>query len=81
MTTLVKNNTGLQPMTADHGVAGTALASRASHGFAAVAAPAVKQADQLRRALVTMLLVLYPAMATAAVVIAALVFSGARPIV
>ncbi len=80
MTALVKN-TPSQSVNADHGFAGTALASRAPIGFAAVAAPAVKQADQFRRALVTMLLVLYPAMATAAVVIAALVFSGAKSIV
>jgi|GEM_PF-2983599 len=76
MTSLVKNNTGLQ--TAERGIG---EAARAPIGFAAVAAPAVKQADQLRRALLTMLLVLYPAMATAAVVIAALVFSGAHRIV
>jgi len=45
-------------------------------------APAVvSQTEQLRRAVVTMLLVLYPAMATAAIVIAALAFSGAQPIV
>lgn len=45
-------------------------------------APAsISQAGQLRRAVVTMLLVLYPAMATAAIVIAALALSGAQPIV
>ena len=50
-------------------------------GFGPLVAPAPKPADQFRRAVMTMVLVLYPAMATAAVVIAALVFSGAQPIV
>jgi len=79
MTALVKDTTHFQPAAAQRETGDLARAARVTVGF--VAAPAAKQADQLRRAILTMLLVLYPAMATAAVVIAALVFSGAQPIV
>ena len=71
MSTLVKNTGDL-----DYSQPATRRA-----GFGLVPAKAVKQTEQIRRALMTMLLVLYPAMATAAVVIAALVYSGAGRVV
>lgn len=73
MTTLVKNTDALR--TAHE----TALPARP--GFGPLAAPAPSKGESLARAVTTMLLVLYPAMASAAAVIAALVYSGAQPIV
>ncbi len=71
MTALVKNTDTI-----------SAAGRTAVHaGFGPLAAPVTSAKDSIRRAVMTMLLVLYPAMASAAVVIAALVYSGARPIV
>jgi outer membrane biosynthesis protein TonB len=73
MTALIKNT--------DTTFAAGRATAPASAGFGPLTAPVANAKESIRRAVMTMLLVLYPAMASAAVVIAALVYSGARPIV
>ena len=72
MTALVKNN-------AAHEVLAFKAPDAGSFGIAVEAA--ADQTDQFRRAMMTTLLVLYPAMATAAVVIAGFMLSGTGTIV